>query len=409
VSPSRSVTFRRRRLAFFSGAAVVLAAAAYLPVTLLTPLDEAAATPVDYSAPATEAADLVWPPSAAIAVGAVGFPGVLASAGTDAALPIASITKVITALTVLEQHPLKLGEAGPDLTFTSIDVAYERAYYAVGGSTEPVRSGLVLSQYQVLQTVLISSANNYARSLGVWAFGSDAAFVTAAGEWLERHGLHNTTVAEATGIDPANTSTSSDLIELAKLALADPVIAEIVATPAATLPYVGEITSSNKILGNLGVDGIKTGTLPEAGACLLFSTDVTIGSETVTVVGVALGGTKHEVQFPQVTKLIDTVTSGFQLVTLTTAGAVFGNYTTDWGQTAAAVAAESRSVLVWGATPISATVTMDAIGVAAASTPVGTIDFTVGSEEFSVALRVDRELKDPGIWWRLANPAELFD
>lgn len=405
---TRAQIYRRRRLAFFGGSAILLSTLAYLPMTLLAPIDQTIATAVEYTTPTAAAAELAWPPSTAIAVGAVGFPGVLASRGSAEALPIASITKVITALTVLEARPLALGDQGPDIPFTAADVDFYRSYQAVGGSIEPVRAGLTLSEYQVLQTVLIASANNYARSLGIWAFGSDEAFVTAAGDWLDRQGLHDTTLIEATGIDPANQSTSGDLVELAKLALAHPVIAEIVATPSATLPYVGLIESSNKILGTLGVDGIKTGTLPQAGACLLFSTDVTVGEHTVTVVGVALGGVQHDVQFPQVTSLITTVAAGFQEVPLVTEGAVFGHFATPWGQTATAVAAETRSALVWGDTRISAAVTIDPVRVGGDSSPVGAVDFTVGPDTFSVPLELKGEITDPGFWWRLTNPAELF-
>lgn len=404
---SRAQTFRRRRMAVFGGAGVVLLGLAYLPMTLLAPLAPATATAIDFVAPVLEEPALEWPASNAIAIGAVGFDGVLASQGSDEPASIASITKIITVLTVLEAKPLALGEQGPSLTFGPQDVAFYKDYFAVGGSTEPVKAGLSLSQYQVIQTVLISSANNYARSLARWAFGSDAAFVEAAGQWLDRQGLNATTLVEATGIDSGNRSTPADLLELAKMSLAQPVVAEIVAQSTADLPFVGEIKNSNKILGDLGVDGIKTGTLPEAGACLLFSTDFVYDSGVVTVVGVALGGLKHQSQFAEVTSLLSTVRDGFHDTVLAEAGEVFGTFVTPWGESAQAVAAERRTVLTWGPTSIAATVELEGIELASDGDNAGAVVFTVGAENITIPLLVKGELADPGPLWRLGNPFQL--
>src|SRR5690606_30620282 len=110
-----------------------------------------------------------------------------------------------------------------------------------------VRAGLSLTEYQTLQAVLVASANNYTRSLALWAYGSDQAFASAAADWLARHNLDSTTIVEPTGIDPRNQSTVADLLELAKIALAHPVMAELVSTTSANLPYIGEINNTNKI------------------------------------------------------------------------------------------------------------------------------------------------------------------
>src|SRR5690606_20010369 len=154
------------------------------------------------------------------------------------------------------------------------------------------------------------------------AFDSETAFVQAARDWLDSHGLTTTAIYEPSGMDPRNVSTSTELLELAKLAIANPTVSEIVAMPKARVPHVGEFENSNKLLGNLGIDGIKTGTLDEAGACLLFSADFPVGDTSVTIVGVALGGTDHKSQFPQVRELMGTVASGFQQLELVRQGDV---------------------------------------------------------------------------------------
>src|SRR6187431_707282 len=98
VPLSRRQIYRRRRVTFFSAAAVVLGTAFYLPVTLLAPVPATAAAILPYEAPVTEAPALTFPVRGATAVSAVGFPGILASSGSTEALPMASITKLITAM-----------------------------------------------------------------------------------------------------------------------------------------------------------------------------------------------------------------------------------------------------------------------------------------------------------------------
>lgn len=221
--------YRRRRFAVFGGLAVLLTGISYLPLTLLAPVGSIAAEVVPYEAPAVPEPVLAWPSNAATAIGAVGFPGVLASSGTDEPRAIASITKIITALVVLEEHPLAEGEPGPTVTFSQADARYYHEYQSVGGMVKPVRAGLSLTQRELLEVVLISSANNYAKSLAIWGFGSEDAFLDSARSWLDVRGLTTTAIYEPTGMDPRNVSTAPELLELAKLAIADPTVSEVVA------------------------------------------------------------------------------------------------------------------------------------------------------------------------------------
>lgn len=406
---TRAQVYRRRRLAVFGGAATLLVAGGYLPMTLFAPLEPTAATVVEVGAPVVPATELAWPSSTAVGIGAVGFDGVLAATGSTEALPMASITKVITALVVLERHPLTLDHPGPMIEYTKTDVSYFGQYQSRGATVEPVYAGMQLSQYDAMAAMLLPSAANYSLSLVTWAFGDVDAFVAEAERWLTANELHNTVVAEPTGLAPANQSTVNDLIELGKIVLADPVMSKLVATPAIDIPGVGVLENSNKILGFRGVDGIKTGTLPEAGACLLFSTDFQVGGSTVTVVGVALGGTRHAIQYPQIQSLLETVESGFHEVPLAEKGEVFGSYLTEWGDRADVVAAETRSALVWGDTPVALSVHTEPVAAAHSGSRVGTATFTVGTENVEVRLELSKAISDPGPLWRLTNPQALFD
>ena len=399
--------YRRRRFAVFGGLAVLLSALSYLPLTLLAPVGSIAAEVIPYETPAVAEPVLAWPSNAATAIGAVGFPGVLAASGTDEPRAIASITKIITALVVLEQHPLKEGEQGPTITFGADDVRYYHEYQSIGGLVKPVRAGLALTQRELLQVVLIPSANNYAKSLAVWAFGSEMAFLDAARSWLDARGLTTTAIYEPTGMDPRNVSTATELLELAKLAIADPTVSDVVAMSSATLPHIGNFKNSNELLGTLGIDGIKTGTLDESGACLLFSADFPVGESTVTVVGVALGGVDHDTQFPQVRDLMSAVAAGFHQLELVREGDVIAGYTSIWDGRAEAIASAGYSQLVWGAPTIDSSITVDRIALASDGMPVGSMRFTVDGTVTEVPLELEGSIGDPGPLWRLSNPFAL--
>lgn len=405
---TRRQIYRRRRIAVFGGGLVALATAFYLPLTLLAPLQAVEPAVAAYTPPAAVQPAVTFPAYGASGVGAVGYPGVLASAGSTDALPIASISKIITALVVLDPHPLALGEQGPDITFGDVDQGFYDAQLADGGVVESVYPGMVMSQRNVMNVMLMESANNYAESLATWGYGSESSFISAAATWLAAHGLTSTSIEEPTGVSPGNRSTVADLIELAKLAEANPVIAEIVSTQVMDVPEIGTIENRNGLLGVDGVDGIKTGTLDEAGSCLLFSQEHTVGTTTITVVGVVLGGPDHDTIDAAIRSLLAEVDAGFTEVPLATKGQVYANYTTAWGDAATAVAAEDASIAVWSATPVTAAIDVDPLHLAAVGSDVGAVTFTVGTRTVTVPLTLSATIDDPGPWWRLTNPGELF-
>lgn len=404
---TRRQIYRRRRVTFFSALFVVLAGLIYVLSAGLAPVQPAAAALTQPAALTAPAAQPAWPGVGASAIGAVGFPGVLASSGDQAAVPIASITKMVTALVILEAKPLAGDEPGPTITFTDEDVDIYYDVIAENGSVAPVVAGLKLSQREALTAMLLPSANNYSVSLAVWAFGSLEDYHAAADAWLARNGLTGTAVADTSGLSPESISTPADLVAIGKLVVGNPTLASIVALKSADLPTIGTVKNTNKLLGKHGVDGIKTGTTDEAGACLLFSADFEADGETITVVGVMLGADTHPELNDAITALIDSVKPGFQEVTLTEKGAVFGSYTTPWGQTARAVAAKAASALVWSDTPIAGAATARSVPLADAGDTVGSVDFTVGDARVSVPLVLDSALTDPGLGWRLANPGGL--
>jgi D-alanyl-D-alanine carboxypeptidase (penicillin-binding protein 5/6) len=404
--PTRLRLFRRRALVF-SAAATVIALGIYLPLTLLAPLGPTTPRLVPTTGPDRSAAAPLLPAYGATAVTAIGYPEASATAGSTKPLPIASISKIVTSLVVMQAKPLSPGDPGPTITFTAADAALTAKYAALKGETKPLRAGSTISQLDLMRVTLVASANNYADALAGWAFGSRAAFEIAVTAWLSFHGLDQTTIVEPTGIDPGNTSTASDLVEIGKLALANPVIASIVSTRSMTLGGVGTFANTNTLLGRLGVEGIKTGTL-NGSSNLLFAATYRYGGRAVTVIGAVIGAADHQAVDASVTTLLAGVTAGFHEITLAKRGQPFAKFTTAWSQEAMAVSTRSATLLVWSNTPVTMVVVALPAKVGEVRASAGRVTFTAGSQSVSVPLALDRPLRDPGPWWRLGHPAELI-
>ena len=178
---------------------------------------------------------------------------------------IASLAKVITALTVLKEKPLKTGEQGPALILTEKDTALFNEYLNKNGVVVPVEVGEQISQYQALQAMLLVSANNMSDSLAVWAFGSVDGYVKYANKMLKDTGLDNTVVADASGFSPNTVSTPEDMTKLGYLYMRSPVLREIAMQEEANIPVAGIIRNANSFANENGIVGIKIGNTDEAG------------------------------------------------------------------------------------------------------------------------------------------------
>lgn len=338
-----------------------------------------------------------------------GASGIWATSGTDEPRSIASITKLITALVILDARPLAdAGDPGPTITFDKADHDLYDKYYVMGATIAAMPTGSTMSLRDALATMLIPSASNYAEAVSTWAFGSQGAFVSATRRWLAANGLGGTTIIEPTGISASNTSTPSDLIALGKLAAANPTIAQLVATPSLSLPGPGNLSNTNGLLGTNGITGLKTGNLGENSYNLLYSATLDVGAvEPLTVIGVVLGGVTRESVNLDVVRTLDSIRAGFHTVPVVASGLEVGSYSTPWGSTARLVVADDASIFTWSDTPI--TISMDT------TTPktyrdgevVGSITWTAGPNTVSVPLEVDGSIVPPTDWWRLTNPSEL--
>lgn len=401
------------------GALVVLVlVGSYFPVALLAPVPAASAAIPDVPDQSIEAVALATPVAGSSAIG-IGSGGTvlagttLGTSGSADPMPIASITKSITALVVLDAMPIPEGGQGPDITITDTDAQYLADTIAVGGSWASVYPGQVLSERQVIEIMMLESANNYSLTLANWAFGSVPAYLAAADAWIADHTLGGTTVVDTSGLDPGSRSTTADLLTIGGLVLADPTLAAIVGTASEQLPQLGEVENTNTLIGSSGIDGIKTGTTDEAGRCLLFSADFEIAGQRIPLVGVVLGAASEDELHATVLALLQSAQAGFRTVDVVTAGQVLGSYTTPWGASADIVAGESLSTTVFSGATIAESSEVQTLTTAAAGTEVGTARFTVtglalDGAELTVPLTLATELEGPDAAWKLANPARLF-
>ena len=227
---------------------------------------------------------------------------------SDRPLPMASISKLVTALMILEAKPLRPGAQGDTFTIThQDDLRYIEAVRR-GQSALAVPVGGTLTQYQLLEGMLIGSACNYADFLVDHIWDSNDAFVTAAASFLRRNHLDGITMVEPTGFDPHNTATPAALVKLGRLALADPIVAGIVVKRSVDLPGAGRVENTNDLLADPGTVGIKTGTLD--GYNLLSARDVSdADGRTVRVFVVVMRQPTDDARFRASRALYDQVTS----------------------------------------------------------------------------------------------------
>lgn len=385
--------------------------AVYCAAVLLWPLGAVQASLAASQPVAGTSPELDWPSYGQSAIGAEGF-GLLANQTDPPSgakpVPIASITKLVTALTVLEARPLKPNEPGPTITFTDEDVARYRQYASDGGSVAAAQAGMTISQFDMLQAMLVISANNYADTLAIWAFDSLDTYRIAAADFLKAHELHDTHIVDATGFSPRNTSTAADLVTLGQLALDNPVIAEIVAKKSVTIAGVGTLTNTNILLDTPGVRGIKTGTTDEAGSCLLFAATYPVGDQEVTLIGTTLGAPNHAVLATNARTLLQAAHRNFQERELAAPNEAFATYRTPWGAQVSVVADQPTSAVVWAGDTQSQRVLVSALKPGRQPGIVGTATFTIGTQSHRVNLKTTTALHGPSIWWRLTHPQLVF-
>jgi D-alanyl-D-alanine carboxypeptidase len=172
-------------------------------------------------------------------------------------LPIASLTKLMTALVALDGKP--------DASFL-----VTRAMTGVPGYTLGLRAGDRVTERRMLAAALIASANDAANALAVHHSGSIGRFVARMNAEARSLGLHDTHYSNPSGIyDAGNGSSAWDQATLSLRVLEQPLLRRMVGSKAYTASATASYVSRNTLLWDYrGAIGIKTGQTTAAGNCI---------------------------------------------------------------------------------------------------------------------------------------------
>jgi D-alanyl-D-alanine carboxypeptidase (penicillin-binding protein 5/6) len=348
-----------------------------------------------------------WPASVESAVAVRGL-GSIGQAGPTSPVPIASLTKVMTATILLRDHPLRAGESGPQIHISAADEAIYQADVALGDSVAPVVAGESLSELQVLQGLMIPSADNLAPVAARWDARSEAAFIARMNATAAALGMHDTHYADPAGVSASTRSTAADQLRLAEVAAENPVLMSIVRQRQLVFPNSPELLNNyNRLLGRNGVVGIKTGSTSAAGGCFMFAADGKADGRPVQVLGVVLGVTS----LPLIASalhagqaLIGPALAGLHPVTALPAGTVVGHVTDAWGGSVAVRTEKPVSILHVGPVSVHLSVAPSGKRLTAglpAGTQVATVTVSGGGQVQRVAAVTDEPITGPSRRWRV--------
>lgn len=192
---------------------------------------------------------------------------VLYSKDKDKPLPMASTTKIVTAITCLDNCE-------------DIDalVTVPRSATLVEGSSIYLREGEQLTVRQLLYGLMLQSGNDSAETLALYIGGSKENFAKMMNETAIKCGAENSSFVTPHGLDDKNHYTTAyDLAKITSYALKNPIFKEIVSSKSYKIPATEHNTArtlvnKNKLLSSLeGCTGVKTGYTKKSGRCLVTS------------------------------------------------------------------------------------------------------------------------------------------
>ncbi|MDA8346672.1 MAG: D-alanyl-D-alanine carboxypeptidase [Thermaerobacter sp.] len=352
---------------------------------------------------------LPWPTSGEAAVAVQGI-GSMGSYGGNAPMPIGSVAKVMTALLVLEKHPLSLNQQGPSITMTQADVQTYQQDAATHQSYVAVAAGEQLTEYQLLEGLLVPSGNNFAQILARWVGGSQAQFVQMMNAKAKSLGLKNTTYADASGLSPSTVSTAGDQLKLAEVAMQNPVFTQIVAEPQVILPSPeGLVYNYNKEIGHtLGKDtviGVKTGSTLAAGGCYIFAMQRNIAGRNVIAYGAVFGAGglyPLDTAISEGTTLGTSALNAVMPVRVVQSASQVGSLSAPWQGSVGVQAAQGVQFYGWGGLPVKLSLKAKPLKAPLpVGSDVGQLRVQVGHQTQSVRLKSSGTVSSPSLRWRL--------
>jgi len=311
--------------------------------------------------------------------------------------PIASITKIMTALLILERtDPDDVVTVDPDAVFHRHDYGAD--------STLGLRAGERQRVGDLLFGLILGSANDAAAALAIAEAGTETAFVRQMNARARSLGMRHTRFYSVHGLDDRGHSTAADLLRLVRAADRTPGFDRITATRFRTIPAPAgpprRIQNRNALLWLYpGAFGTKTGMTAGAGACLVASA----ARDGRRLVAIVLGA-PHEA-FSDAAALLNFGFAGFTPTTVVSAGEDLGSLAIRGG-TVPVVAGTTLEALVPVEEGEVASRTVGAADVAfppARGDRVGTAVFAAGGPPIGtvplLVASVPPPPAAPGPWW----------
>lgn len=212
-------------------------------------------------------------------------------------MPMASITKIMTMLLVMEAL-----DAGKITLNDTVPVSVHA--YSMGGSQIWLEPGEIFTVDEMLKAVAVSSANDAAVALAEFVGGGEESFCRMMNSRAKELGMNNTNFVNACGLDaPDHYSTAKDISIMAKELMKHP---EIYNYTTIWTDYLrgGEtqLANTNKLLRSYnGITGLKTGTTSGAGVCIC----ATAKRNDLSLIAVVLGSDSSQERFSAAKKLLD--------------------------------------------------------------------------------------------------------
>ncbi|MEU7515597.1 serine hydrolase [Streptomyces sp. NPDC042898] len=344
-----------------------------------------------------------WPNEGQGAVEVEGV-GSMGTYGAQKPAPIASVTKTMTAYVILRDHPLKGSQKGPEI---EIDKKADEQGKAEHESTAAVQEGQTYTEKELLELLMIPSANNVARLLARWDAGSEAAFVEKMNAAAKDLGMTQSTYTDPSGLLDTTMSTPKDQLKLAKAVMQYDVFREIVNMPNVTVDGIpGRIENNNNILLEPGVSGIKTGSSTPAGGNLLWSANTVVDGETRRILGIVMGakdadelGKKLQLAIDNSLKIIQKAQNDVTSASVVRKGQVLGYIDDGLGGQTPVVATKELKAIGWPGLQVKLELTDGGKAVphsGKAGDIVGQVSIGTGVGKVSAPVALQADLVEPG-------------
>lgn len=240
---------------------------------------------------------------------------VLYEKNADEPRAIASITKVMTLILVMEA--LERGAIGLEDKVTASEHAY-----SMGGSQIWLEPGEVMTVNELLKAVCVASANDAAVALAEYVSGSEDEFVAEMNRKAQSLGMTKTTFKNSNGLDEeGHMSSAHDVALMSREILKHELIRNYITIWTDELRGgETELTNTNKLLKSYnGITGIKTGTTNKAGVCVTASAV----RDNMELIAVVLGSSDSKSRFEAAKTMLNYGFSNYELVEIKVDDALF--------------------------------------------------------------------------------------